>query len=316
MLRYAMRRAGLALAIVFCAMTLVFTLIHAIPGDPATIALGPRATEEMRLSFIRRMKLDQPIYIQMLTFYQRVLQGDLGRDVFSNRPVTDIIAENLPNTIELALAGLGWAALLGIALGCLSAIRPNSATDQIVGVLSVSMIAVPSFVVAIYLLLIFSLALHLLPVVGAGEPGNLPSRLSHLILPALAIGLGWVGYLARMVRASMREVLSENFIRTARAFGLPERVVIVHYALRIAILPAITLMGIGFGGLLSGAVFAEIVFSRPGIGKLMYDMVQERNYPVVQGVALTAAVLFAASTMIADLAAAWLDPRIRRSLAQ
>ena len=171
-------------------------------------------------------------------------------------------------------------------LGCFSATHRGSWLDRAIGVLSVSAIAVPSFVVALYSLLVFAVALRWLPAIGAGEAGDLGDQLRHLVLPAFAIGLGWVGYIARLVRASMLEVMGENYIRTARAFGLPERRIVYRYALTVAILPTVALLGVGIGNLLSGAVFAEIVFARPGIGKLIYDSVLNRNYPVVMGAVL------------------------------
>jgi peptide/nickel transport system permease protein len=311
---YAIRRLGLALVIVICAMAVLFGMIHLVPGDPITIALGPRATEAMRQAYLAKMRLDQPVHAQFLAFAAGVLRGDLGADVFSNRSVTTIVLEQLPYTLALAGAGLGWAILLGIPLGCYSAIHRNSAFDQLSGVITVGAIAVPSFVVALYSLLVFAVWLRWLPAIGAGEPGDPGDQLRHLILPAFAIGLGWVGYLARLVRASMLEVMGESFIRTARAFGLPKRMITYRYALKIAILPTVTLLGVGIGNLLSGAVFAEIVFARPGIGKLIYDMAITRNYPVVQGAVLVTTVLFVLCALLADLLNAWLDPRVRASL--
>jgi peptide/nickel transport system permease protein len=311
---YAIRRLGLALVIVTCAMAVLFGMIHLVPGDPITIALGPRATEAMRAAYLAKMRLDQPVYMQFLAFAGGVLRGDLGADVFSNRSVTTIILEQLPYTLALAGVGLGWAILLGIPLGCYSAIHRNSAFDKLSGVITVGAIAVPSFVVALYSLLLFAVWLRWLPAIGAGEVGDLGDQLMHLILPAFAIGLGWVGYLARLVRASMLEVMGENFIRTARAFGLPRRMIVYRYALKVAILPTVTLLGVGIGNLLSGAVFAEIVFARPGIGKLIYDMALTRNYPVVQGAVLVTTILFVLCAMLADLLNAWLDPRVRASL--
>jgi peptide/nickel transport system permease protein len=158
-------------------------------------------------------------------------------------------------------------------------VKRGSLADRMVGVLSVAVIAIPSFVVAIYALLIFAVSLRWLPAIGAGEPGDLGDQLVHLILPSLAVGLGWVGYIARMVRASMLEVLEASHIRTARAFGLPENLITFRYALTIAILPTVTLLGIGVGQMLSSAVFAEIVFARPGIGRLVYDAILTRNFP-------------------------------------
>jgi peptide/nickel transport system permease protein len=231
--------------------------------------------------------------------------------VWSNRSVAAIILEALPHTLALTALGLGWSVALGIVLGCFSATHRGSWLDRAIGVLSVSAIAVPSFVVALYSLLVFAVALRWLPAIGAGEAGDLGDQLRHLVLPAFAIGLGWVGYIARLVRASMLEVMGENYIRTARAFGLPERRIVYRYALTVAILPTVALLGVGIGNLLSGAVFAEIVFARPGIGKLIYDSVLNRNYPVVMGAVLVTTMLYVLATLIADLLAALLDPRVR-----
>lgn len=314
MLFYVLRRLGLAAVIVWLIVLVLFSLIYLIPGDPVAIALGPRATPEIEARFIEKMMLDQPVHVRFASFAWRVLQGDLGQDVFSQRPVSAIVAEQLPYTLELAIASLGWAMVVGIPLGCLSAAHPGSLTDRITGILSIGTITIPSFVVSIYSLLIFSVTLGWFPVLGAGESGDILDRLWHLALPAFAVGLGWVGYLARMVRASMLEVLGENHIRAARAFGLHDRVVVYRYALKVAVLPTVALLGMGFGSAFSGAVFAEIVFSRPGLGKLIYDMVISRNYPVVQGGVMVAAVLFVTATLVADLVTAALDPRIRSQL--
>jgi peptide/nickel transport system permease protein len=219
-----------------------------------------------------------------------------------------------PSTLILAAVALFWAALLGIPLGCISAVRPNSWFDRVTGVLSVATIAIPSFLVSIWSLLVFAVILRWLPVIGAGEPGDLADQAYHLILPAFAVGLSWVGYLARMVRASMLEVMNETYIRAAHAFGLEPRTVVFRYALKVAILPTITLIGIGFGGLLSSALFAEIIFTRPGVGKLIYDMVMSRNFPVVQGAVLIITGVYVLINLGADLVVAWLDPRVRSSL--
>lgn len=314
MLIYLIQRLGLAVLICIVAMTILFSLVYLIPGDPATMALGPRATPAMKENLRVEMMLDRPVPVQLATFFGRVVTGDLGTDVWTKRPVSQIVLEALPYTIVLAVTGLGWAILLGVPLGCYSAVRRNSLIDKLTGILSVSAIAMPSFVVSIYGLLIFAVGLQWLPAIGAGAKGDIGSQILHLILPAFAIGLGWVGYLARLVRASMLEVMNENHVRTARAFGLPERTIVFRYALRLAVLPTITLLGIAFGSLLSGAVFAEIVFTRPGLGRLVYDSVTNRNFPVVQGAVLTTVFLFVLCTLLADLIVAWLDPRVRSSL--
>jgi peptide/nickel transport system permease protein len=312
MLRYFMQRMALGLAILVVAVSALYAFIVALPGDPTSVLLGPRATDEMRVLFTQRMGLDKPLPMQIVDFWVRVLQGDLGDDVMRNRPVAVPVFNALPYTLILIFSAIAWSATLGVVLGAFSAAYRNSLVDRITGVLSVGMLAAPSFVVALWSLLLFAVTLKWFPAIGVGERGDLPDQLHHLALPAGAIGLGWVGYIARIVRASMLEVLSENHIRTARAFGLPPRRIIYGYALRIAVLPAISVLGVGIGGLLSSAVFAEIVFARPGIGRLIYDSVISRNYPVVTGSMLVAIAFFILCTLAADLANAALDPRLRR----
>ncbi len=311
---YTARRLALTVLILLVTMTLLFSMVYLVPGDPASIALGPRATAAMKAAFRVRMGLDDPLPVQLWTFISNVLRGDLGIDVWSNRSVAQIVLEAMPYTLALTGIGLGWAVVTGIPLGAWSAVARNSWADRLIGVISVSAIAIPSFIVAIYSLLIFAVWLKWLPAIGAGNRGDLGDQLVHLLLPAFAVGLGWVGYIARLVRASMLEVMGENHIRTARAFGLPEQRILFRYALPIAILPTIALLGVGIGNLLSGAVFAEIVFARPGVGKLTYDAVITRNYPVVMGSVLVTTAFYASCTLVADLVAAWLDPRVRASL--
>jgi peptide/nickel transport system permease protein len=313
-LYYLLKRIGLSVVIVLCALLALFLLLHLIPGNPATIALGPRATPEVAARYAEKMHLDEPVLVQFQIYLFNALSGDLGVDVFSERSVTRIVLEALPSTLILAAVSLLWSALIGIPLGCISAVRPNSWFDRLTGVISVATIAIPSFLVSIWSLLAFAVILKWLPVIGAGEPGDLADQAYHLILPAFAVGLGWVGYLARMVRASMLEVMNEPYIRAAHAFGLEPRTVVFRYALKVAILPTITLIGIGFGGLLSSAIFAEIIFTRPGVGKLIYDMVMNRNFPVVQGAVLITTGVYVLINLGADLLVAWLDPRVRGSL--
>ena len=314
LLAYAVKRAGLAVVITALALILLISTIQLIPGDPAAVLLGPLATPELRESFRVEMGLDQPVLIQIARFFGRVVTGDLGTDVLTHRSVLITVAEQMPFTLALIAAGIGWAALLGIPLGCFAAIRRGTLADRVIAVLSVSMIAVPSFVVAIYSLLFFAVRLGWFPTIGAGDRGDLGDQLHHLVLPSLAVGLGWVGYLARMVRASMLEVLTENHIRMARAFGLRERTITFRYALKLAIIPTVVLLGIGVGHMISGAVFAEIVFARPGVGRLMYDAVITRNYPLVIGGVMITTAFYVFCTLVADLVAAWLDPRVRSSL--
>ena len=295
-------------------MTLMFFMIHLVPGDPARILLGPRATPEMIADISMRMGLDQPLIIQLVKFLGNILKGDLGMDVISNRPVTAIVFGQLPYTLWLIFSAIFGAMLIGIPLGCYSALHRNTLADRISGVISVACITAPSFVVALYSLLIFAVTLKWFPSIGAGEKGDFFDQLSHLVLPAFAIGLAWVGYLSRLVRASMLEVMGENHIRTARAYGLTESTIIYRYALKIAILPTVTVIGVGMGFLISAAVLTEIVFARPGLGKLIIESITSRNYPVVMGSVLISTVLFVISTTISDLVNAFLDPRIRANL--
>jgi len=311
---YLLKRIGLAAITVVIAVTLLYSMILAVPGDPASVMLGPRSTPEMREALRKQMGLDRPFAVQVGSFLFNVCRGDLGMDVFTNRPVRKIVFEQLPYTVALIFSGIAWAMLIGIPLGCYSAIHRNSFLDKLTGVFSVGTIAIPSFVIALYALLVFAVQLQWLPAIGAGTEGGLLVKIRHLILPAFAIGLGWVGYLARLVRASMLEVLGENHVRTARAFGLPERIIIFHYALKLAILPTIALLGVGISYLLSAAVFIEIVFARPGIGKLIYESVLNRNYPIIMGSVLVTTILFVICTMFADIVNAGIDPRIRENL--
>ena len=314
MLIYAFRRLGLAMLILVTSITLLFGALKLIPGDPATIMLGARATPELKAAISEELGLDDPVPVQIVHFFGRLLQGDLGTDLWTKRPVADLVLEGLPHTLALIGAALVWAALIGIPLGCYAAVQKGTLIDTITGLVSVGTIAIPPFVVALYLILVFSVTLGWLPFIGAGAQGDLADQALHLILPALALGLGWVGYLARIVRASMLEVMAAPHIRTARAYGLPERRIIGKYALRIAILPVVTLLAMAVGGLLSGAVLIEAIFARPGIGKLIVDAAEIRNFPVVRGGVLATVALFVVAMPVADLIVAWLDPRVRKTL--
>ena len=311
MLTYAVKRVGLAALILFVVMAAMYTMVFLVPGDPASVALGPRASPALKAALAERMGLNEPVLLQMFNFFRNALTGNLGYDVWSNRPVTDMILETFPNTLFLGFVAMSWALVSGIALGCVAVVWRGSFVDRLLGLVSVSFISVPSFVIAIYSLVIFAVGLGWFPAIGAGTSGDISSQLHAVVLPALAIGITWTGYLARLVRASMLEVMEAPHVRTARAFGLPERTIVTRYALRIAIIPTIAIVAVGFGSILSSAVFVEAVFSRPGIGTLMTTAVQKRNYPVVMGTVLfmTAFYLFVVTS--ADLLIARLDPRVR-----
>lgn len=314
MLTYAIKRISLALIIIVVVMLAMYAMVFLVPGDPASLALGPRATPEFKKELIMRMGLDQPVHMQIIHFFGSALSGNLGYDVWSKRPVVDMILEAFPKTLFLGAVAIGGALVAGILLGCLAVVWRNTWMDKLLAILSVSFISIPSFVIGIYGLLIFSVWLGWLPAIGAGEEGDLWSQLKAVILPALAIGLTWVGYLARLVRASLLEVMGANHIRTARAFGLSEGRIILRHALRVAIIPAIAIVAVGFGSILSSAVFVETVFSRPGIGTLITAAVQKRNYPVVMGTVLFMTAFYLLVVTAADLLIARLDPRVRDAI--
>ncbi len=311
MAQYVIRRFMTALATIFGAMVLLFIMIQFMPGNPATILLGPRASPEIIASFEEKMGLNQPIHIQFGKFMFNVFQGDLGKDVLTHKPVRELVFNALPFTVVLAFSGMGVAAIIGIPLGAFAAAYRDSLLDKITGILSVSFITMPSFVKAIILLLIFSVTLRWFPATGGGEPGNVLDQLYHLVLPMTAIAIGWIGYIARLTRAVVLDELTEDYVRTARAKGVSERKTLYKHALRTAMVPVVSFIGVGFGTLLGGTVLTEVVFNRPGLGSLIYNAVRARNFPVAEGGLIIAVFLYALVNMFADLSHGLIDPRIR-----
>lgn len=311
MFYYLLRRLGMIILVVFLAMTLLASLVHFIPGDPVKTILGPRASGSLSARVRTEMGLDRPIPVQLFDFMANALRGDLGRDFVSNLPVTYLISQALPHTILLAISSLGLAVALGIPLGVYSATRPNTWIDHLTGLLSVSCITLPSYVAGLFLLLFFAVQVNWFPAIGAGELTDPADYLRHLILPATALAITWVGYLARLVRASLLEVLNAPYIRTAFAFGLRERTIFYKYALKNALIPTVAVLGVGLGNLLGGAIFIEVIFTRPGLGRLIYEAIFDRNYPIVRGGILVAALLFVLANLLADLSYHYLDPRIQ-----
>lgn len=294
-------RLSSAAAVLLGAVALLFVLTLFIPGNPAQILLGPRATPETIAAFTHEMGLDQPVWTRFATYLGHLARLDLGTDVVSGRPVLAMVLEVLPNTLALAGAAMGLAMLVGLPLGCFAAVRPGSWGDQALAVLSVSLIAVPNFVVAIVLLIVFSRWLGWLPVLGGAN--------SSLILPAVSLALGWIGYLARLLRSSLLEILGADHIRTLRAYGVPGGRIVGRYALKLASIPVAAVIGLGIGRLLGGAIFTEIVFARPGLGTLVFDAIGSRDYPVIQGAVLVVVALFTAANLVVDMVLLWLDPR-------
>jgi ABC-type dipeptide/oligopeptide/nickel transport systems, permease components len=259
----------------------------------------------------KSLGLDQPVYVRLGHYIWGILHGDLGESVWSGHSVSSLIMSALPYTIVLTLSSMGLAAFLGIILGVLAAINAKTIVDHLVTVLSLIAVSVPDFVAACLLLLIFAVRFRLFPVIGGGEAGNIVDQIHHLILPVIALALGWLGYIARLVRDTTLEVLDMDYIKVIRSFGAPNRYIAYKYALKNAIIPVVATIGLGVGKLLGGAVFVELIFNRPGIGKVITDAVFARDLPVVQGGVLVAALLFILANLAADLSYAYFDPRIR-----
>ncbi len=309
--RYLGSRLVTTVLIIFGAMLLLFTLSSIVPGDPAATLLGPQASPELSRQFIREMGLDQPVHIRLWRFFSNLAMGNLGVDVVSGKSVGSLIAEAIPYTIVLTVSAIVLAVIIGIPLGIFAATHRGSVADNVLAFASVAFIAVPPFVLAIFLLLVFSIWLDWLPVLGTSRSGDLLDEFRRMVLPTVALALGWVGFIARLVRTSMLEVMGENYIRTSRAYGLSERLVTYKYALKNACIPTITILGMGIGRLLSQGVFVEIVFARPGLGRLIYGAISDRNYPVVQGAVLVVVVGFVLVNLLVDLSYSAIDPRIR-----
>ncbi len=297
--------------VVLVVMTFLAALVHLIPGDPVKTILGPRADPELSKIVRHDMQLDLSVPRQIWNFVTGAVQGDLGVDFVSDEKVTRLVFNALPHTIVLAVASLLLAMLLGVPLGVYAATHPNTWTDRISGLLAVSCITIPPYVAGLFLVLLFAVRFHALPAIGTGDFSHPLDYLRHLVLPAVALGITWVGYFARLVRASMLEVLNTNYIRTATAFGLHERAIFYRYALRNAIIPTIAVLGVGLGNLMGYAIFVEVIFARPGLGTLIYDSIESRNYPIVRGGVLVVAILFVLANLLADLSYRFLDPRIR-----
>lgn len=304
MKKYIAKRLLLALPTLFGVVTLVFLVIHLIPGDPVEFMLGETARQADKVKLRSDLGLDLPIAVQYFRFLSGLVQGDLGTSFHFRQPVFSLIVQRLPATIELSLAALVVALSIAIPLGVLSAVKPHSLVDKgslLIALLGVSM---PNFWLGPILIIIFSINLGWFPVSGKGD-------LSHFILPAFTLGSSMAGILTRMVRSSLIDILKEDYIKTARAKGLPERVVLLKHALRNALLPVITIMGLQFGSLLAGSIITETIFSWPGVGRLTIQAIFSRDYPLVQGCVLIIALGYVFINLLTDLVYVWIDPRIK-----
>lgn len=310
---YILRRLIGALLVMIAVATLVFFMLRLVPGDPIAAMLADAGSPEAREALIRKLGLDQPLVVQYAKWFWNMLQGDLGASLYgSNQPVSKIIAEALPRTLSLALLSFFVALIIAVPAGILSATRKNSATDVGVSFFAFLGLSMPDFWLAILLIIVFAANLQWLPAIGYTplSEGFWP-WLEHLILPSIAIGTGFSAIIARMIRSAMLEQLNADYIRTARAKGLTESQVQVGHAFPNALLPVITVIGIAFALLISGAVVVENVFAIKGLGRVLIQGIQNRDYPVVQGAVLVVSAFFVLSNLIVDLLYAVIDPRIR-----
>ena len=293
---------------------IVFLVLHLAPGDPAEVMLGANANKEDLASLRTQLGLDQPLHVQYFTWISHVARGDLGRSLWMKRPVLGEVLERLKATILLTGSALLLSTVGGIALGIASATRANSLLDRLSGVASLFGASMPVFWLGIVLMVIFSLWLGWLPASGMYAPyggGGLRDLLSHLILPAVTLAAASVTIIARLTRATMLETLGQDYVRTARAKGLGERMVVWRHALKNALIPIVTVVGVQAGYLLGGAVLTETVFAWPGVGTLVVQGILARDMPLVQGGVLVIALSFVLVNLLVDTLYAWLDPRIK-----
>ena len=306
MTSYIIRRLLMIVPILWGVATIVFVLMFVVPGDPARLLMGQHGDEDTLSAIRHELGLDRPVHVQYVRFLGRLARGDLGMSYRQRRPVVEIIRERFPATLKLAAAGMTLAVLFGVAAGILAAAFRNTAMDWLVMVFSLTGISLPVFWLGMMLILVFAATLGWLPVGGYGSGGDL----RHLVLPAVALAAVSTGYIARMMRSSMLEVIGKDYIRTARAKGLTETAVILRHALRNAFIPVITVIGLNFAGLLGGAVATETVFAWPGLGRATVDAIRMRDLPVVEGCVIFLAFVFVVINLLVDLSYAWLDPRI------
>lgn len=308
MLRYLLGRLGYTVLMLLGVVTVSFFLVRAIPGDPARVMLGQRADEATLQALREQYGFNKPLYVQYWRYLERLVVGDLGRSIASNRPVLEIVLDRLPATALLATVAMVIATVLGIVLGVLSAVRANTWLDTATMALAQFGISLPSIVMAIFLMVLFGQVLPWFPIAGYVDRG-----IEYLVLPAVTLGIRPLAIIARVTRSSMLEVLGQDYIRTARAKGLSRGRVIVVHALRNALNPVVTTVGTWFAGLLAGAYFVEYIFNWPGIGSAAFDAITKLDYPVIQGTVLFTAAVFVIVNFFSDVLYAMLDPRVELS---
>src|SRR5438093_2032686 len=290
---------------------IVFVLIHLSPGDPVAIYAGEERDPVVIAALRTEYGLDQPLPVQYVAWLQHALQGDLGRSLRTRQPVLEAVVERLPATIELGIAALLISVSIALVVGTLSAVKRNSPLDLLATGFTLAGVSLPNFFLGLVLILVFSLAIRIFPPGGyaplIGEPGE---NLRHLVLPAITLATASLAVNMRQVRSSLLDAFGQDYIRTARAKGLSELAVVARHALKNALIPVVTIVGLQVGAIIEGAIVTEQIYSWPGIGKLAVDSIGGRDYPVVQTIVLLSALSFMLSTLVVDVLYAWLDPRI------
>jgi ABC-type dipeptide/oligopeptide/nickel transport system permease component len=304
--RFILRRLLLAIPTLFGVLVVAFLLLYVAPGDPVTSMIGERADTATISRLRKELRLDDPLYVRFGHYVSRIVHGDLGRSYITNRPITGDIRERFPKTLQLAATAMAFAAFVGLLLGVLSARNPGGWIDRFALGIAYLGVSFPVYWVGLLFILLFAVTLRWLPPSGYGSP-------RFLILPALALGMRSIAFLARVTRSAMLDSMSADYVRTARAKGVAERIVTVRHALRNAMIPIITVLGLDFGAYLTGSILTETVFSWPGLGRYVVNAIARRDLPAIQGAVLFLSVVFVLVNLFADLAYAKTDPRVAYS---
>jgi ABC-type dipeptide/oligopeptide/nickel transport system permease component len=308
---FVFRRILLTPITLLAVFTIVFIVLRVAPGDPAAVVLGSFASEQALKAVRSSMGLDKPLYVQYFESLGNLVKGDLGRSLINNAPVAGQIKRVLPFTLDLVVAGTFISLIIGIPLGVLSAVKRNRWVDYVGRSASLAGLSTPSFLLGILAIWALSLKLPVFPTLGGGESGNLTSRIYHLALPSIALGLIQAAFVSRMTRSSLLNILQEDYIRTARAKGLDQRMVIFKHALGSCLIPIITLVGLYVGILIADSVLIEVVFNRPGLGKLMVGSVKNRDYIMVQSIMTIYAIMVVIINLVTDITYGLVDPRVK-----
>jgi len=311
MISYIIRRILVSIPILLTVLTIVFLLVRVLPGDPATVVLGDYASKEAVQALRESMGLNKPLWIQYVDFIKGMFLGDLGKSIISGIPVIRQISRALPYTLQLTFFGIVLGLLIGIPLGVLTALYRNQPLDYIGRIFSLVGQSFPSFYLGLLLILLFSIKIPLFPIVGAGASGDLVDILYHLFLPGLTMGLIMAAYVTRMTRSVMLNVLHEDYIRTARAKGVREMMVIFKHALKNTMVPVVSIIGVYSIVLIGGSIMVEIIFSRPGLGKMMVGAMMQRDYITMQSTMAVYSIFVVGLNLITDLAYGLVDPRIK-----